>query len=399
MKKMPVRRALLLFCAAAQLQLPVCFGQAPGGAADLRKITSLPLAGDVSLAELLRAYDLSSNDVLPHSGETLGTFLADNAIKPAATILKIDPVESVDQRLRRWDIDPAGPISVDTPAKFRVLVLATLESYFRLHAEAVPAASESPLDTEDRFAGALFRETWGHDIYTNSLTRPGSEALIDGSVLFETAFAPIETVNLDLIGNKALLLSHLEMIRLDEADGLMNGAEQKRLAAEIFDRVAGTRYAAAVARCSPSLTALIDVNALHGHFKFPVAFADAQDLANRNHVPVVTFIRALVVFHALAAGGVRQAASDPPNALKRMILRETQGALSQAHPKRFEFGFITSLFDSEVKQKLKIDADAMTPAGVGPFLSGDAAFPGVLGPGGFLDQILFKNYGVSCLPQ
>jgi hypothetical protein len=360
------------------------------------KTVSFPVRGDFPLADLLAAYNLNPNDSLPHSGRGLGIFLASAGIEPANANLKIDSSESLDARLRRWGFDPLGPIAVDSPARFRALILATLETYFWLHSKEVPAASVSPLDQEDQFTGAVLRETFGHDVYTNSLTHTGSRTLIDGSVLFETAFAPIETTNLDMLRNKTILLSQLEMLRLDGEDGVLNGAEQKLLAAETFDQAAGTRYAAAVRRCSPSPAARIDVKALAGPFGFPVNFASVQDIADRNHVPVETFIRSLVVFHALAISGVKRASTGAPETLDQLTLREAQGGLAAPPPGQFTFGFITSLFDAAVKRQIKLDLGASTSTGKNAFLYGDANSPGAVGPGGFLDRILFDNYGVSC---
>jgi hypothetical protein len=308
----------------------------------------------------------------------------------------VDAREPLSARLSRWGIDENVPITVASPEAFRVVILATLESYFRVHPDGPPAESRSPLSRDDQFANALLRETFGHDIYGDSLTRPGSPGLIDGSVLFETALAPVETGNDDLLRSRFLLLSQLEMIRMDSEDGVMNGREQKLQATRFFDASAGTHYAGLVESCSPALTAVVDPRALRGPSPLPLSLPALQDIADRNHLPVETFVRSLIAFHALATGGVKDASSTPPFVWKRWDYTDAEGALGPVPPRPLGFGFIDYLFEAPVKDLIRADQTIFARTRVDPYLYGDESHPGTLGPDGFMNRILFGNFGASC---
>lgn len=360
---------------------PVSSGNGPAAVA-------LPIRGQYSLLTFFQAHDISTDDVLPHSGETLGQFLDENKIDVADQVF-VDPKETLTLRLKRWGV--AGHfVSVDMPKKFQTLILATLESYFRFHYLDVGADHKSALSVDDQFANALMREALGHDIYIRSATLPAAPALSDGSVLFETAFAPVETNNFDLLRDKFLLLSQLEMIRLDEQDHIMNGREQRELAASYFDAAVGTNYADRVRRCGPAPTAIVDLKAIQGPTPPPFSFPDVQAIAAANFMPAETFIRALVVFHALAIQGVSTIHAKYLSG----DLHEANATMSPVPPQGY--GAIDFQFSNPVKQKIKSDLDESTQTGADVFFSGDSQFPGTKGPNGFIEKILFGNFGIDC---
>ncbi len=365
-------------------------------AAPVAQAVTFPLNGTYRLSDLLQAYNMDLDTTrLPESNRTLREYLNDMGVRSADQVqLKIDPSETPEQRMTRWGFPTDRSFSIDTRQEFTNLTLATFESFFTVNKDAPPPVSHNQLSNTDNFANALFREVLGHDLYVATENRKGQETgLADGSVLFETAFAPHQTSNAGLIRNHATFLSHLDILRFDAQDGKLNGHEQKVKTAYFFDKAAGTNYTAAVDRYSVSPKAILNASNLQGISNSAISEAGQRELAALAGTSLEAFTRANVVFHAITIGGASNAASGTVS-LTDMNRLEAQGALSgRARPG--SYGFISSLYPQVSKDLMKSDLDKLAQSGTDAFLWGDGATAGTAGTGSFLDKVFFDQFGIS----
>ncbi len=355
----------------------------------IKEVATFPIEnGQYRLRALMNLFGFDESTQLPStsanaSNRTLGKLFADQNINPDDVVLTVDSEETVTDRLARWGF-ASGPISVDTPDSFRKLTLASLETFFRLNADHLPS-NPSTLSESDKFANAVTRYIFAHDRYNDSDTLGKTAPVADGSVLFETAFAPVETVNDDLLRNKDTLRYHLAMIQLEqvEGDGVLTGKPLRVLATEFTDQALGTNIAPRVRELSPARKAVINRGVLTTQGASPFTDAGYNVLAQKSGLSVKDFAAVQLVTHTWASnsGGISRDSRSIQRFWNDSALND---ALGDTQPPRSSFGFVdwliaqavptakTALTQLRADMDADFSADPVTAALIGSNGQGDS---------------------------